>query len=154
MTQPPLPLDHSGLGVLSTRECFERIARSPVGRIAFMSNGDPLILPVNHAVDGDAVVFRSNAGSKLLAADSGSSVAFEVDDFDPSRRSGWSVVIRGVAETVEDEREIARLNEFGVEPWADRSDRAFWVRITTYGISGREIVHPSDPAASETRNPS
>ena len=143
MTQPSLPLDHSGLGVLSTRECFDRIAGTPVGRIAFVSNGDPLILPVNHALDGDAVVFRSNAGSKLLAADTGSSVAFEVDNYDPTRRSGWSVVIRGVAETVEDEIEIARLNEFGLDPWADRSDRPFWVRITTYGITGREIVHPS-----------
>ena len=66
MTQPSLPLDHSGLGVLSTRECFDRIAGTPVGRIAFVSNGDPLILPVNHALDGDAVVFRSNAGSKRL----------------------------------------------------------------------------------------
>ena len=143
MTQPSLPLDHSGLGVLSTRECFERIARTPVGRIAFISNGDPLILPVNHAVDGDAVVFRSNAGSKLLAADTGSSVAFEVDGFEATRRSGWSVVIRGIAETVEDEQEIARLDEFAVEPWADGGDRPFWVRVTTFGITGREIVHPS-----------
>ena len=143
MTQPSLPLDHSGLGVLSARECFDRIARTPVGRIAFVSNGDPLILPVNHALDGDAVVFRSNAGSKLLAADTSSSVAFEVDSFEPARRSGWSVVVRGVAETVEDEKEIARLNEFGLDPWADRSNRPFWVRITTYGITGREIVHPS-----------
>ena len=142
MTQPSLPLDHSGLGVLSTRECFERIARTPVGRIAFISNGDPLILPVNHAVDGDAVVFRSNAGSKLLAADTGSSVAFEVDGFEATRRSGWSVVIRGIAETVEDEQEIARLDEFAVEPWADGGDRPFWVRVTTYGITGREIVRP------------
>ena len=143
MTQPSLPLDHSGLGVLSTRECFERISRTPVGRIAFISNGDPLILPVNHAVDGDAVVFRSNAGSKLLAADTGSSVAFEVDGFEATRRTGWSVVIRGIAETVEDEQEIARLDEFAVEPWADGGDRPFWVRVTTYGITGREIVHPS-----------
>ena len=58
MTQPSLPLDHSGLGVLSTRECFDRIAGTPVGRIAFVSNGDPLILPVNHALDGDAVDCR------------------------------------------------------------------------------------------------
>ena len=142
MTQPSLPLDHSGLGVLSTRECFERIARTSVGRIAFISNGDPLILPVNHAVDGDAVVFRSNAGSKLLAADTGSSVAFEVDGFEATRRSGWSVVIRGIAVTVEEEQEIARLDEFAVEPWADGGDRPFWVRVTTYGITGREIVHP------------
>jgi uncharacterized protein len=154
MTQPSLPLDHSGLGVLSTQECFDRIARTPVGRIAFVSNGDPLILPVNYALDGDAVVFRSNAGSKLLAADAGSSVAFEVDGFEPTRRSGWSVVIRGVAETVEDEREIARLIDFGVEPWADRSDGEFWVRITTYGITGREILHPPEPALIEKRNPS
>jgi len=35
------------------------------------------------------------------------------------------------------------LNEFGLDPWADRSNRPFWVRITTYGITGREIVHPS-----------
>src|SRR6478735_1772933 len=95
-----LPLDHSGLGVLSTEECLDRLRSARVGRIAFVSDGEPVILPVNHGMDGDVVVFRTDAGSKLIAADDEVPVAFEVDGFDPDRRTGWSVLLRGVATSV------------------------------------------------------
>ncbi len=144
MTDTTSPLDHSGLAVLSRWECFDRLGRMPVGRIAFVSNGDPVIFPVNHALDGEAVVFRTNAGSKLLAADAESPVAFEVDGYDPERRTGWSVIVRGVATTVRDLQVIARLDRLGVGPWADVVDRAYWVRISTYGITGRQVVHPAE----------
>jgi len=136
-----LPLDHSGLGVLPRDECLHRLGTARVGRVAFVSQGDPVILPVNHGMDGELVIFRTATGSKLLAADSEVPVAFEVDGYDADRRSGWSVMIRGVASTVEDQDEIARLNLLGVWPWADLVERTHWVRIRTYSITGRQTVH-------------
>ena len=52
-----MPLDHSGLGVLSREECLRRLRAARVGRVALIDQGEPVILPVNHAVDGAAVVF-------------------------------------------------------------------------------------------------
>ncbi len=138
-----LPLDHSGLGVLPRDECLFKLRGSRVGRVAFVSQGDPVILPVNHGMDGESVIFRTATGSKLLAADSEQRVAFEVDGFDPDRRAGWSVMVRGVATTVEDPEEVKRLNRLGVWPWADLVERTHWVRIRTYSMTGRQTVHPA-----------
>jgi nitroimidazol reductase NimA-like FMN-containing flavoprotein (pyridoxamine 5'-phosphate oxidase superfamily) len=89
------------------------------------------------------VVFRTAGGTKLLAADTEQRVAFEVDGFDPDRRAGWSVMVRGVATSVEDQEEIKRLNLLGVWPWADLIERTHWVRIRTYSMTGRQTVHPA-----------
>jgi len=137
------PLDHSGMGVLTRDECYERLRTARVGRLAFVSQGDPVILPVNHGLDGEAIVFRTAPGSKLLAGDAERRVAFEVDGFDADRRSGWSVLVRGTATTVENQQEIERLNRLGVWPWADLVERTHWIRIATYSVTGRQTVHPS-----------
>jgi len=136
-----LALDHAGLAVLPHEECLRRLRQAQVGRIAFIDQGEPVILPVNNRVDGDAVVFRTAPGAKLFAADTELPVAFEVDNFDADRRAGWSVVVRGTATIVDDEAEIARLTLLGVEPWANLTERKNWVRIRAYSVTGREVVH-------------
>lgn len=131
------------MGVLTRDECYDRLRSARVGRIAFVSHGDPVILPVNHALDGESVVFRTAPGSKLLAGDSELRVAFEVDGFDADRRTGWSVLVRGTASTVEDAGEVKRLNRIGVWPWADLVERSYWIRIASYSVTGRQTVHPT-----------
>ena len=137
-----LPLDHAGLAVLPPAECLRRLGAATVGRVAFVEQGEPVILPVNHGMDGDSVVFKTAPGSKLEAADNELPVAFEIDGYDDERRSGWSVVIRGTATTVDDQDEVKRLNSLGVDPWADLAERKNWVRIRAFSLTGREVVHP------------
>jgi len=136
-----LALDHAGMAVLPHEECLRRLRQAQVGRIAFIDQGEPVILPVNHRLDNDVVVFRTAPGAKLFAADTELPVAFEVDNFDVDRRAGWSVVVRGTATIVDDEAEIARLTLLGVEPWANLTERKNWVRIRAYSVTGREVVH-------------
>lgn len=137
-----IPQDHSGMGVLSMEQCLERLGSARVGRIAFMSDGFPVIFPVNHGLDDQSVVFRTADGTKLAAADNEMPVAFEVDGFDADRRSGWSVLVRGTATAVDDPAGMARLAQLRVWPWADAVERVNWVRIAAHEITGRQIVHP------------
>jgi len=134
------PSDHAGLRVLGLEECLSRLRTTPLGRLAFVSDGDPVVLPVNHAVDGNDVVFRTAAGSKLFAAERATSVAYEVDGYDVGRRYGWSVLVRGVAEAVYEDEVIDRLETLGMDSWADAVERPVWVRVRSEEITGREIV--------------
>lgn len=75
------------LHTLPREECLRLLATQEFGRLAVVDDGQPLVFPVNYAVDGDVVVFRADPGTKLAAASLGL-VAFEVDDVDVSTRSG------------------------------------------------------------------
>ena len=62
------PTDHAGLEILPFDECLRLLASVPVGRVGFFADGEIVVLPVNHVVDGHDVVFRTAYGSKLSAA--------------------------------------------------------------------------------------
>lgn len=131
-------LDHQGLEVISPEECWQLLGDAPVGRVAFNESGEPMILPVNHAVVGHSVVFRTLRGSLLHEALMAAPVAFQVDGFDAVQRTGWSVLVRGVADLAEDPDELEQLE---LHPWADTVDRDDWVQIRAEEVSGRRIVH-------------
>ncbi len=140
---PGQAIDHAGLEILPLEDCLRLLASVPVGRFGFHTDGELVMLPVNYAIDGQDVVFRTARGSKLSAAEQFDVVAFEADDYDPQTRRGWSVVISGHAEGVYEDAQIERLSCLGLEPWATAVDRPFWIRIRPTSVSGRRI-----PAAS------
>jgi len=124
---------------LSDDECWLRLADHPtkVGRVG-IGGPSPDILPVNYALDGRSLVFRTAAGKKLAAIGRQERVVFEVDDVDPDWSRGWSVVLRGFAEQVTDPDDVARLEQLPLQPW-DPDPKTDYVRITTQLVSGREI---------------
>jgi len=132
------PTDRHGLEVLGLQDCLDLLASRPYGRLAYLDAGGPSIVPVNHVVDGSTVVIRSLDGGKLGAAIFERPVAFELDDLDPATRTGWSVVVRGRAEVVDDAeagRLAADLDSWAVQPGA----RTTWVRIVADEVSGRRL---------------
>lgn len=131
-------VDHQGLEVIAPEECWALLAGVPVGRVAFVEAGEPMVLPVNHAVVGHRVVFRTRPGTLLHEALMREPVAFQVDDFDRARRSGWSVLVRGVADLAENPEELWSTE---LDAWADGVERDDWVEIRAEEISGRRIVH-------------
>lgn len=145
MTDATPSTDYGGLEILDLDECLQLLASEPVGRIAFVHGGAPMVLPVNHRVEGRTVVFRTDIGSKLSAAVMERAVAFEVDSYDDHDRSGWSVLVRGTAVTVDDPGAVAELEGLDLSPWARTGDRVHWVRIHPDEISGRR-VGPEEPA--------
>ncbi len=134
------PRDHRGLVVLTLDECLARLRAATVGRLAFVQHGSPVVLPVNHGVDGMTIVFRTTWGSKLQAARSAEVAAFEVDDFEPGTRTGWSVLVRGSISTVYDAHEIERYEALGVPAWAGFDAEPVWVALRPDEITGREIT--------------
>ena len=131
---------HTGMEAIDRDECLELLGSVPVGRVAVViGGGSPHIVPVNFAVvrsarDGDAIVFRTDAGTKLRAVERGR-VAFEADHYDTATRTGWSVVVHGQAEEVDAGRNGAAVDP---DPWAG-GEKAHWVRIHATSITGRRI---------------
>jgi hypothetical protein len=132
--------DHRGLVVLDLEDCLERLRSAPVGRLAFVHKGGPVIVPVTHAMDGTNVVFRTTWGSKLEVAQAAGTVAFEVDGVDETQRTGWSVLVKGTASIAYEARDIERYEAFDVPAWVGLGDDPLWVVLRAEEISGREIV--------------
>jgi nitroimidazol reductase NimA-like FMN-containing flavoprotein (pyridoxamine 5'-phosphate oxidase superfamily) len=129
-------VDRNGFEVLPRAECFALLASVPIGRIGLSMAALPVVLPVNFAVDGERLVLRTVAGSKLDAALEGSVVAFEADRFDPSTGEAWSVLVRGSAGVVTDADQLTTLSGLSLDSWgADRGDQ--WVTISSDLVSGR-----------------
>lgn len=143
LSPPPRPVDREGLEVLANERCLELIDLAPVGRIAFVSSGEPHILPVNHIRIDSRVHFRSASGLTLLAATRQAMMAFEVDGYDEATRTGWSVLVRGSSQFEDDEQVLAELEARDLHPWADQIERRHWVTITTEELSGRRIPDPA-----------
>lgn len=134
------PLDHSGLRVMSTSECLAHLASTAIGRVGFTHDGEVLILPVHHVVHEGVVHFRTSGGSKIEVAAGHGPIGFEVDDYDQSAGSGWSVALTGVASVVDDDAVLAELERAHGHVWVvgDASAQA-WVRIQPNSITGREL---------------
>ena len=139
MTEP-LP---DGLDPIPYHECLALLGTEQVGRIAVVLDGRPEVFPVNYLVDGDRILFRTEAGSKLSGA-TRAPVVFEVDRLARGTRSGWSVVIHGraVVHTVFD----SHAEQRAIPLWVD-ADKPHLVRVTpdpVGGITGRRIQpHPA-----------
>lgn len=137
-------LDHRGMRVLDLEECLTRLRDAPLGRVAFSHDGETVVLPVNHYLDGVDVVFRTSWGAKLQHAADAGRVAFEIDWYDVQSRSGGSVLVQGSAVLVDDRHEARRLEHAAPAPWLPASE-AFWVRVRAAEVSGREILRQDDP---------
>ena len=136
----PVAIDvTSKMGVLDDATCVELLESTPIGRIGFSTGDELLVLPVNFKWYENSVVFRTLEGQKLAAAAEHQHVCFEVDEWDARKRTGWSVVVQGVAREVTNWAEDARLDEIGLVPWAKEEWRPIWVRIEPTMISGRVL---------------
>jgi nitroimidazol reductase NimA-like FMN-containing flavoprotein (pyridoxamine 5'-phosphate oxidase superfamily) len=124
---------------ISEEECLALLAGGSVGRIATVSNGQPLIFPVNYVLEGRTVAFRTDPGTKLDAATLGK-VAFEVDSVDPELREGWSVLVQGIGREITDGWDTwsQSVTARHLEPWAAGA-KEHWVAVARPVFSGRRI---------------
>jgi nitroimidazol reductase NimA-like FMN-containing flavoprotein (pyridoxamine 5'-phosphate oxidase superfamily) len=124
-----------GLDILQRDECLDLLERSSFGRIGLKISDDPIVLPVYYVFINGEIVFRTDPGTKLIAAVLESRVAFEIDD----RDAGWSVLVLGRAHEVRSPMaDVADLQDRLDVGWpAGERDRV--VRIEIERVTGRRL---------------
>lgn len=124
------------LAELPPYDCWALLARVQVGRVAWCRPDGPGVVPVNLAVVDGALWFRASPESALVRECRGQRVAVEVDDIDVASRSGWSVVVVGVAEVVDGDDAPESLHLLEVWPAGDRTS---YVRVESHEVTGRRL---------------
>ena len=125
------------LVALSRQECLALLRTEQIGRAVFTDQAMPQILPVTYAVLGDDIVLATTSTSRLALASDGGVLAFEVDRHDPVTRTGWSVVVTGLAVQVVDRMEQSQVLSV-LDPWAP-GHHDLLLRLPSSVLSGRRI---------------
>ena len=123
---------------LNPSRCWELLAASPVGRIGVLNDSAPEIYPLNHVVDRQTIVFRTDPGSKLRGLLRSPAVCYQVDGIDARDATGWSVLVKGRAIELHDPDEIRTAAALPLPYWT-LGDKAHWVRIVPDQVTGRRI---------------
>jgi nitroimidazol reductase NimA-like FMN-containing flavoprotein (pyridoxamine 5'-phosphate oxidase superfamily) len=124
---------------LSRSECLGLLARGVIGRVVFTDRALPSVQPVNYLLDDEAIIFRTANGSKLAAASRNAVVAFQIDEFDTTTRSGWSVLGVGEAYEVVDPARLSELADRQPDPWV-RDNDAHTLCIPLGILTGRRVT--------------
>ncbi|WP_418006007.1 pyridoxamine 5'-phosphate oxidase family protein [Mycobacterium sp. PDNC021] len=126
---------------LNDAEAMKLIASVDHGRIIFTRNALPAVRLVNHLIDDGQVILRTRLNQALTKAvrpipNAGVVVAYEVDQLDLQEHTGWSVVVTGMATTINDPEQLTRYER--LHPWVNpASDNV--LAITPQIISGIRI---------------
>lgn len=129
-TQPPLV-------ALSPYECWRLVEQPiPIARVVWTDGSSASIVPVNYTVADGALWFQSTPGSRIARECDGRQVLVEIDSVDTATRSGWSVIVTGVATNVEADDVPNFLGELEVWP---RGPRTRFVRVQPDEITGRRL---------------
>jgi nitroimidazol reductase NimA-like FMN-containing flavoprotein (pyridoxamine 5'-phosphate oxidase superfamily)/DNA-binding XRE family transcriptional regulator len=124
---------------LSRQDCLLLMGSVPIGRVAFVASGPPLVLPVNFTLMGHDIVIQTSAMSHLAElARAGRLVSFEVDDVDEPSRLGWSVLCHGPARISTEDGLHDQVARHLVQSWFG-DDRHTVVVITPAEMTGRRI---------------
>jgi nitroimidazol reductase NimA-like FMN-containing flavoprotein (pyridoxamine 5'-phosphate oxidase superfamily) len=124
---------------LSESRCAELLAAHAVGRVAWQAPDGPQILPVSYAMHDNRIVLRTSPYGPLSQLIRRCAVAFEVDELDLETSTGWSILVRGTAESLAQPTELVGLWTLdGPTPWATGIRNVF-IAITARTISGRVI---------------
>ncbi len=124
---------------LTIEECLELLSGGVIGRVALATPVGPRIVPVNYAMHGQAIIFRTAAYSELGTYGWNTDLAFEVDYIDYEKHQGWSVVALGRAELVDDPEELREIKEsWDPRPWAG-GQRNLYMKLTWRDVTGRRL---------------
>lgn len=126
-----------GYADLTTAQSQALLESHDIGRVSWNAGHGPQIFPVSYALAADLIVFRTSPFGVLSELVHPAHVAFEVDDLDRTRHTGWSVIARGRAQAVASPALLTHLwTVDGAEPWAGGVRNVF-IGITVERLTGR-----------------
>ncbi|HYN30805.1 MAG TPA: pyridoxamine 5'-phosphate oxidase family protein [Dermatophilaceae bacterium] len=118
---------------LDREACWDMLRAHSFARIGYVLRGEVRIVPINYAVSGDRLVFRTADDSKFYALSANEHVGFELDEV--GQDTARSVIARGRAHLLEDESEVAEATAT-LHPWVPTEKRRV-VAIEMTHLSGR-----------------
>ncbi len=121
---------------LSEDQCWDLVAGLPVGRLAWSGPEGISVIPVNYVTAERGITLHTHAYSTMAREVDDSPVAFQVDQIDEATRSGWSVLVRGIAHTSN-----AGLGGSGSRPdvWP-KGTKAVHLTVAVTSITGRRVL--------------
>jgi nitroimidazol reductase NimA-like FMN-containing flavoprotein (pyridoxamine 5'-phosphate oxidase superfamily) len=118
--------------------CLELLAQKKGGRVAWNAADGPKILPVNYKYWNGQVVFRTAPNGPLASLAHRTRVAFEIDEIDDEKETGWSVLVTGAASAVTHSYNLSTLWRNGPVPWAG-GVRNVLIAISPESVTGRAV---------------
>jgi nitroimidazol reductase NimA-like FMN-containing flavoprotein (pyridoxamine 5'-phosphate oxidase superfamily) len=128
---------------LSATDCRRLLEQGSgkVGRLGFLIEGNPVVLPFNYMLLDEDVLLCLGPGSTLDALLSEPMVAFEIDHtdhLDADDPEGWSVLVQGNAQVIRDHVTMQRAAASGLTPLVGQSGQVH-VLVRSEFVSGRRF---------------
>ncbi len=124
---------------LDRAESLELLTAKKVGRIGFLAEQGPVVLPMNYVFTGNHIIVRTVAFGVLARSAIDQKVAFEVDDVDDFLEAGWSVLVTGAGTLLSDDQLQQLKSGASPDPWAE-GPRTLFLSIACEQVSGRRLL--------------
>ncbi|MFC7619415.1 pyridoxamine 5'-phosphate oxidase family protein [Microlunatus sp. GCM10028923] len=130
---------------IPAEECLVLLRSQVIGRIGWTDDDGLQLLPVTYALHDRTIVFRTSPYGPLAGLHRQQPAVFEVDAFDASTRTGWSVVVHGRARGITDPGDLVAVwRAKDPVPWAPGT-RNLFIAVTLDQITGRTVVAGTPP---------
>lgn len=120
---------------LTPQECWDLIAPGGVGRVAAMTKDGLVVLPMNFTVDAHSILIRTSPQGVLGRLNEATENAFQVDRVDETLSEGWSVLLVGGIQRVDEVPASGEID--GPQPWVGVND--LLLRFRPRRITGRRV---------------
>jgi uncharacterized protein len=135
-------LDRGGrLETLDREECRRLLSSTSVGRLGYCTPVGPRIVPMNYKLVSEAVIFRTGLDTQAAHQLFDHAIAFEVDHVDEFLQTGWSVLVVGNAQPLDEASLLLLDRGQSPQPWPEGT-RPLVVQLPLTMMTGRR-VHPS-----------
>lgn len=127
------------LELLDAAACARLLAATTFGRLAVVEDGKPVIVVLNHVIEGRDVLFRTGEAALIARLTDGRAVAavYEVDSAFPAGEAGWSVIAGGQLGRESDPAAAAAAVD-RIRAWA-HGDREVVLRLRVEELTGRRV---------------
>jgi uncharacterized protein len=129
------------LETLDRQECRRLLSSMRIGRLGYCTEAGPRVLPMNYTLVADTLIFRTGMETEAARHLTAGPIAFEVDQADEFLETGWSVLVVGNAEPLDQTSLLFLGLTQSPRPWPEGT-RSLVMQLPLTTITGRR-VHPS-----------